>query len=219
MFMRPSWNVADLEIVGYANVFRETMLPTVAPPVFRFKADATMALLPPYHLNGALVYNATTVSQTELEELRDALEITLFDVPFPAQADHELWIDQSFQPHYQHSAEAHGELGCIATEAIGRAEEALRQGNLPEAERLSGIAISADDRRVEPLAINAAISRLNRDAPGERLMAELAASTLEARLFKMLVDDYCQAAPRQKPAAPASSSGSPMRGMACQRAA
>jgi len=218
MFMRPSWNIADLEVVGYANVFGETMLPTVAPPVFRFKADATRALLPPYHLNGAAVYNATAVSQAELEELRAAREITLFDDSFAAQANYELWIDQSFQRHYQPLDEAESELGRIAERAIHEAEEALRQGNLADAERLSGVAISANDRRVEPLAINAAISRLNGDAAGERLMAELAASALEARLFKMLVDEYCKAAPRRKPAAPASDSGSPMRQMACMAA-
>jgi hypothetical protein len=31
--MESPWNVEDLEIVGYANVFKETMLPTVVPPV------------------------------------------------------------------------------------------------------------------------------------------------------------------------------------------
>ena len=31
--MTPPWNLDDLEIVGYADVLKETMLPGVVPPV------------------------------------------------------------------------------------------------------------------------------------------------------------------------------------------
>jgi len=38
--MATPWNLDDLEIVGYADVLKETVLPSVVPPVFRLKTDA-----------------------------------------------------------------------------------------------------------------------------------------------------------------------------------
>jgi len=130
------------------------------------------------------------VTHAELEELRDAEEITLFDAAFPARADYELWVDQSFQWHYEQRGEAERKLRDIADRAIKDAEEAFAGGDFEAAEHLSGVAISADDRRVEPLAIKAAIRRLQGNPAGERLMAELGAPALKDK-FEVLVADYC----------------------------
>ena len=81
-------------------------------------------------------------------------------------------------------------LGKIADDAIASAEQALRDGDLEQAERLSGVAISADGRRVEPLVIKAAIRRMKDNKAGERLMAELAAPALSEKLFAALVSQY-----------------------------
>lgn len=212
--MATPWNLDDLEIVGYADVLKETMLPSVVPPVFRLKTDAQRAFLPPYSFNAGFLCNATEVPRSELEELRDSREITLFDNAFPARAGFELWVDQSFQWHYQRLDEVKRKLRAIAEEAIRNAEDALRRDDRQQAERLSGVAISADDRRVEPLAIKAAIRRIQRNSTGERLMAELAAPVMEERLFKLLVNDYCASREKPAPAAPASSPRRPMHGVA-----
>lgn len=209
--MRTPWNVEDLEIVGYADVLDETMLPSVVPPVFRIKAEPHRAFLPPYSLNAGFLCNATEVPVSELEELRDSREITLFDEEFPARRDFELWIDRSFQWHYQPLDEAERNLSHIAADEIRRAEDAFREGDLSQAERCSGVAISADDRRVEPLAIKAAICRMRSDNSGERLMARLAAPVLEERLFNLLVDDYFTSRRHRASAAP--DSGPPRRPM------
>jgi hypothetical protein len=215
--MATPWNLDDLEIVGYADVLKGTVLPSVVPPVFRLKADSQRAFLPPYSFNAGFLYNATEVLQPELEELRDAREITLFDDVFPAHAGFELWVDQSFQWHYQPWGEAEQELRRIADEAIRNAEDALRKGDLQKAERLSGVAISADDRRVEPLAIKAAICRLNGNQAGEQLMAELAAPALKGKPFNGLVGDYCASRQQPAPAVAAPSPRRPMSNVACIR--
>jgi hypothetical protein len=219
--MPTQWNVDDLEIVGYGNVLNDDMLPSIVPPVFRLRSDTKRALLPPYFFNAGFLCNATEVSQSELEDLRDSNEITLFDDAFPASAGFELWIDQTSQWHYQPRDEANRELSRIAAEAIENATDALHRGNLKEAERLSGVAISADDKRVEPLAIKAAIRRAQGNSAGERLMAELAAPVLEERLFKLLVDDYCRGAAWKQPteAVPPPVTHRPMQGIACLPAA
>jgi hypothetical protein len=215
--MNPPWNLDDLEIVGYADVLKETMLPSVVPPVFRLKADAQRTLLPPYFFNAGFLYNATEVPRSELEELSGSREITLFDDAFPAHAGFELWVDESFQWHYQPLYEAEQELRRIADKAIQSAEDALRRDHLRQAECLSGVAISADDRRVQPLAIKAAIRRIDKNKTGEQLMAELAAPVLEERLFNLLVDHYYASWQQPAPAVVDSNPRRPpMRGMACE---
>jgi hypothetical protein len=210
-------SVDDLEIVGYANVLSETMLPSVVPPVFRLKADPDRAFLPPYSFNAGFLCNATEVPASELDELRDAGEITLFGGVSPARREFELWVDQSFHWHYQSFDEARRELGRIASEAIKQATDALREGDLPRAERLAGVAISADDRRVEPLAIKAAVRRSRGNPLGERLMAELAARVAGEESFRILVDGYCAALPQSVPAAPRIDSKRPMHDVATIR--
>jgi len=219
--MPTQWNVDDLEIVGYGNVLNHDMLPSVVPPVYRLSDDPKRALLPPYFFNASLLCNATEVSQSELEILRDSNEVTLFDDVFAAHAGFELWIDQDFQRHYQPRDEANRELSRIAAEAIENATEALHRGNLEEAQRLSGVAISADDTKLEPLAIKAAIRRLQGNSAGERLMAELAAPVLEERLFTLLVDNYCRGSACREPAEepPSPAPHRPMLGVACLRPA
>ena len=87
--MPTQWNVDDLEIVGYGNVLNHDMLPSVVPPVYRLSDDPKRALLPPYFFNASLLCNATEVSQSELEILRDSNEVTLFDDVFAAHAGFE----------------------------------------------------------------------------------------------------------------------------------
>lgn len=183
-------DVNELEIVGYAEVLKESMLPSIVPPVFRLKTGLRSALLPPYFFNAGLLCNATEVPWPEVEALKEAGEITLFDEPIPAQPGCELWVDQSQDWHYEPRGQVDKTLDEIAIASIENAEAALRAGNLGEAERLSGVAISANDRRVEPLAIKAAIRRVQRSTSGEALMAELAAPALEGRPFGVLVTDY-----------------------------
>src|ERR1019366_1042950 len=216
--METPWNLDDLEIVGYADVLKETMLPSVMPPVFRLKADAQRTLLPPYSFNAGFLYNATEIPRSELEDLSGSREITLFDDAFPAHAGFELWVDESFQWHYQPLDEAKRHLRDIAEKTIRSAEGALRRDDLRQAERLSGVAISADDRRVEPLAIKAAIRRIQKNKTGEQLMAELAAPALDERSFNLLVGHYHASRQQPAPAAPDSSPPRrPMSNVACIR--
>jgi hypothetical protein len=211
--------VNQLEIVGYAEVLKETMLPSVVPPVFRLKTDPGRALLPPYSFSGGYLCNATEVAPPELEALRDAREITLFDSPLQAQPGYELWVDQRFAWHYEPRAQVDKTLGQIATDSITQAEAALNEGKLEQAERLCSVAISAHDTRVEPLAIKAAIRRMQGNTTGESVMAELAAPVLEEKLFTLLVTDYCVAARGSTRRVPSPHPRRPMQGIAREKAA
>jgi len=184
--------VDNLEIVGYANVLLDTMLPSVVPPVFRLRSDPGQVFVPPYVFNAGHLCNATILPASEFEALKSNREITLFDgAPLPAQRDFELWLDQARDVHYEPRIEAHAALLTLAKEHIQKAEQALKGGKTSEAERLSGIASCADDRLLEPLAIKAALRRLRKDGTGEGLMIKLAASKMTEAVFRRLVDFYC----------------------------
>jgi len=107
-------------------------------------------------------------------------------------ARYELWLDQSFKPHYEPREQAEKTLDGIATESIERAKAALAAADIKEVERFTGIAISANDRRAEPFAIRAAIRRRQGNKAGEAVMAKLAARAIGEADFAVLVDRYCR---------------------------
>ena len=127
--------------------------------------------------------------------------MTLFDQPLAdAKVDHELWLDLSHAPRYEPISKAAETLRQMANEYISWAESAFQSGNLEEAERLSGIAAAADDQRLEPYAIQAAIDLSNHDVAGARLMSDIAATIRGGHAYQLLVDQYfsriCPAPPR-----------------------
>lgn len=219
--------IQELEIIGYATVLKETMLPSVVAPVFRLRTDPNIAFVPPYLLNQGYLCNATRVSAAELGTLADKVEITLFPgQPLRAQQGHELWIDQAGAAHYEPQSDAHAALLETARREIAGAEMALTQGKTEEAEKCCNIALCADDRLIEPLAIKAAIRRQQGDSTGERLIAKLALPRMTPGAFCALVDFYSPVQPTacQTPRAtttcflPDLFCIRPMRGMAAVRA-
>ncbi len=185
-----------LEIVGYANVLLDTMRPSVVPSIFRLKGNLDEAFVPPYIFNGGYLCNATALSASELKALEENQAITLFATgPFAARRDFELWVDFAGQQHYDPRTQAHATLLALAKEYIEKSGQALQDGNTAEAEQFSGIALCADDRLVEPLAIKAAIRRLKKDTTGEGLMTRIAAPRMSEAGFRRLVDSYCSALP------------------------
>ena len=167
-------NINDLEIVGFANVLADWMLPCIVPPVFRLKSDVNRVFLPPYHMNGDFLYDATEVPGSEAAELAGNQEITLSNEPLAAHPDFELWVDVTSKIHYEPIAEAELKLQDIYTASMIKAEQALEAGNLEDAERYVNIAASADDRKVDPFALKTAIRTIQEHKAGAELMAHLA---------------------------------------------
>jgi len=187
--------ITDLGVVGYATVLKDTMVPSVVPPVFRLKTDPSCILFPPYAFSGGSVWNATEASPHDLERLAENSEITRFETSLLAQPGYELWVDQKMEAHYEPRAKADETLRSIANDSIRGAREAFARGDRVEADRLCGVALSADDRLVEALAIKAAIRRQKKDAAGERVMVKLASRTLGPQAFGRLVRDCIESAP------------------------
>jgi hypothetical protein len=179
-----------LNVVGYANVFAASMLPTVAPPIFSLRGSIQKVFFfPPYSLNGGLLRGSTAAHQAKLEELNTSGEITLFGHEFAARMNHTLWIDESFCHHYQPTKKAEQELTRIVNGAIKEAKTALCVGDFKRAEHFSGVAMCADDRRVEPIAIKALIRQVQNDEPGARLMVRLVPAE-RRKIFDRLLKVY-----------------------------
>ena len=193
--MLSPWPVNDLEIVGYANVLNARMLPSVVPPMFRLRAEPDRTLLPPYAFNGGYLCNAAEVPASELRALADAGEDTLFPEPIAAQADWELWVDESFQPRYEAQDEARAHLDQIAETSRAEAIKMFQQGNLAEADRLASVAISANDRKLDALVIKAAIRRARGDTNGELLMEDLALPIVDRARFLQMVETLATITP------------------------
>ena len=193
--MLSPWPVNDLEIVGYANVLNARMLPSVVPPMFRLRAEPQRILLPPYAFNGGYLCNAAEVPAAELKALADAGEVTLFHEPIAAQADWELWVDESFQQRYEPQDEARTHLDHIAETSRAEAIALFKQGNFAEADRLASVAISANDRKVDALVIKAAIRRAGGDTNGELLMEDLALPIVDRARFLQMVETLATTTP------------------------
>ncbi len=212
--------ITDLEIIGYGNVLKESMLPSVVAPVFRRLDNRDVVIFPPYSFDGGFVLRETEGNQQDYSRLVDARQITRIENAIPAVAGHELWIDQNLHPQYEARARVTEKLRSIAFESIKRAKAALRERNFPETERFCGVALSADDRLVEPLAIKAAVARSKNEAPRERVMEKLASTMMTAEAFAVLVAGFvAELQPQQRPAfAGYRLASSPMSGIAAYRA-
>ncbi|MDZ4799368.1 MAG: hypothetical protein SGI92_14485 [Bryobacteraceae bacterium] len=181
--------VSDLEVIGYGNVLTSTMLPSVEPPVYRFRDDPDQILVPPFSLHGNLVIGATIISGQEAETLACRGDMTLFESSFAAQPGFLLWIDLSGNARYELRRVAEAELGRIADDALAKAEHELLR-DLDAAEHWSGVALSADDRRIEPVALKAAVLIRRGDHTSAEYLATLLPPSATRRTFEKLVQEY-----------------------------
>lgn len=180
----------ELEIIGYANRLTDSMLPAVVPPVFRVRSEPSRILIPPFSLRDGVVSGATEVSQDEIQALSEAGELTLLPNHNKALPDHEMWIDLDGVVHYEPIRAASAGLKALAINHFRRAKEALIADKLDEAENLCRIALRADDRLMEPLAISAAISRHRNNQGNVRLMKKVAEGYLSEEGFDYLVNGF-----------------------------
>ena len=216
--MPPPISVEQLEVIGYADSLASVMVPSVVPPVFRFRDDPDRVLVPPFTLHGGFLCGASEITDAEARQLGHKGEMVLFLDPFPASSDFELWISQA-GPCYESRTTAKKRLMKLAQQFVAQAEIAFRIGDTEGAEQLCSAAVSADDRSREAFAIKAAIRRQQADAEGERLMAELAGASPQQDWFRVLVDHYASQSEIGRVPPHSQTSLTSMRGLAAYRTA
>jgi hypothetical protein len=179
--------IIDLEIMGYATVLKDTMLPSRVPPVFRVKSNPACILFPPFHFGDGCVWNSTEGNLEEVKRLLEREEITILQTSIPAKQDYELWVDLEMMPHYEPRFQVRKALAKIAQESIAAANKALVSRDFKEANRLAGIALSADDHLLEPLVVKSVICHQTGDNKGANVLRKIASRTLKTSSFDLLV--------------------------------
>jgi len=179
----------DLEIVGYAEVLNERLVPHVVPPIYRRRDDRGKLLFPPFRLAGDVVVGGMAGTREDLSHFIADGRATDIDPPIRAQADHELWIDQGMRPRYEPFDAADGHLREIATGALNRARQLLIKKDLAGAEREADMAMAADDRLADPFALKAAVAKLRgRDDDVESLRQIATVDCTPAAFDALLAD-------------------------------
>lgn len=185
----------ELDVIGYATSLSEQMVPTTVAPVFARRADPDKVLFPPFVISSGYVCNGSLGSIEEFECFAARGQVTGIQPRLPAQPDHELWIDADMMPHYDPIDVANETLGKIATDHIDAAKVALKQGYLDKADHLAGVALCADDRRLEPLAIRAAIRQRQGRTTAVRVMAKLASPSYTRDVFDTVMEHFASMIP------------------------
>lgn len=170
----PPLDVSLLQIVGYADVLPENARPSIVAPVFCKKDSPDSILVPPYSFsNGRYLCDATEISVAELKALEHRQEVTLFESPFDAQREYELWVDQHGNTQYHSRRDARRQLQAIAADELKLAEINFTDGLLDDAERHSSVSLLADPTNTDAWAIKLAIADVIADSDSSELLREL----------------------------------------------
>jgi hypothetical protein len=182
-----AFRLDELKVVAYADRLVPAMLPTIVVPIFQQADQPGQVICPPFKVNGSKVIVDVLATAPQLPEMEDAGRVTRLSTPYHAQAGYELWVDEQMQPHYDPAGRVHEMLMGVAEQAAIQAQVALSQGQLEEAERLAGKALSAWDRLLAPVVILAAAARLRGDDPKVDVWQRTADRRLPREAFLSLV--------------------------------
>lgn len=187
--------LSQLDVVGYADVLPAGHGPVVVPPVFCTRTEPARYHVPPFQIAGNWLLDPQVISRNEADELACQGELTLPDgFRREAQPDHRLWVDLDGILRYEPALVVGQQLQARFRQQLDIAEAALRAGELERAEKAAGIALAAQDRAVEPMALLAACHALRGEGAEVALMKESAeqAGHSSARFLKQ-VEGYLEA--------------------------
>ena len=179
-------NYSELQIVGYANVLRDDMLPSIVAPIFKTKDGPLLFILPPLTTYGGVVVGIETRDQkmvwndqnTRIEEIEPLI-------------DHELWIDTDRKVHYEPIPVARLNLDKIGDEALEKAKHWLNIGNfIVSLHNTNAANVAYSGLKMEPFAITVVIARIMKDIKQEKLSTKLAEGLGTSQEFFELVASY-----------------------------
>jgi len=202
--MSQSFPLEHLEVIAYATRLSQVMLPTIVTPIFRIitrddapKGDASTSthptptiLFPPFRIYQGQVHDGTLSTQGDFEELLARDEITALPHPLGARDEHELWIDHNHLAHYQPISEVDDALRHIANDALDAAMKAFEREDFDATEEYIKVAEAADDRQIEPLAIEAALHLLRGETSEVEVIARLSEDLIRRESFESLIASY-----------------------------
>ena len=178
-----------LNIIGYAESLGSRLVPHIVPPIYQLPDDPEKLLFPPFRLAGAEVVDGSIGTQAQMDQFVSEGKCTRIDKPIPARPDHELWIDQKMQPHYEPFDTAEKTLRQIAESEAERGRLLFVQGDFEQAEKAANTALVADDRLVDPFVIKVAIARRQGNKAKAEGLRQTAMVVSTAGTFDTLLED------------------------------
>jgi hypothetical protein len=112
-----------------------------------------MIFAPPFTTFNGVIQGGFPCLQRELDEWAQRGKVTLIEPALPARTDYEVWVDEAMRPHYGPIKEVWEFLNAFCDNCIKEGTKALRNGDFEKADHYAGLALCANDRRVESLAI------------------------------------------------------------------
>lgn len=186
--------LTELDVIGYADVLPQQKGPAIVPPVFRHRAQTDRCFVPPFRVSGTWLIGPQNISFDEAQELAREERLTLSaHFQRPAMPDHQLWLDEKAQLHYEPIGDAKRALQNIHLNCLNAAIAALRAGNIEKARQQAGIALAANDRALEPRALIAVCNVLLGETAQAKFMQKSAERAgLNAESFSLLVKNYME---------------------------
>ena len=186
----PSFRLSDLEIVGYADCLSEEFVPQVVPPIFRQRGTRDRIIMPPFLIEGEEVKKAAAVSASDLESAVLRGQATRLGTVIPARPGNRLWVDESFEPHYESSETVFERLHAIAQRRAREAQQALVDGRIERAVRLAQAAISADDGCLNAILVKALIHRIQGDQASVEILTDIGETIVPGADLRSWVDFF-----------------------------
>ncbi len=191
--------LADLQVIGYADVLPDELLPRAVPPVYGLRREPGVVILPPYRLAGSILTDAFTTDGDEFERTIARGEATALP-PFNAAPERILWIDAQGRPHYDRESVAVETLRREARRCIKDACAMLLQDDqesLGRALSLADSAMAADESCLDALLVKAFVFEEREDALTDEL-AQVAAVVNPDYPFKARLDEFIDRVRRQR---------------------
>ena len=193
----PPVNLADLEVIGYADALSREDAPAIVPPVFRFRDQKDRCLLPPFQIADDWVVNPKEVSMDQARDLADEERITLPRAcRHPARANWTLWLNERGALRYEPTPDAERTLEEIYQRHLAAATTALTRGKIDTAEQHAETALAANEDAHDPYAILAVCHGMIGEENEMMLMREVCLeSGASERSFVALVAAYSEMLP------------------------
>ncbi len=181
-------NLADLEIVAYADRILPEQTPCVLAPIFKVKSHDTV-IFPSFHIEGAHVYSGLLADSSELNHQIETEYATLLPNTLPAEPNHELWIDVDQKIRYEPWDEVEKTHLQLAKRCSEKARAVFLAEDFVEAKAQCQLAIRYHDRYFDPYIILMTIARLQNKKFAEKMYSRAVEDFLGGELCLRAVSD------------------------------
>jgi hypothetical protein len=202
--MENIYYASALSVIGYADVINKTSVPRRVAPIFANwewsncvlpALESSQCLFPPFRLVDDLVIGGIIAPLSDFKEFIGE-KVTSIVPKLPAVPQGMLWIDEKLGVHYGPQNIENNKLYELAAEKVKQGLNAFKSGNLEEALKCARWACAANQKSLKPIALEAAIYKIQENEPGFNLMkTNMLEGVTDAHYFNDEVDSLVKQYP------------------------